>query len=181
MQDHETALGWPESFVSDFESRIWMTYRSNFDPIPRHQNHDASSNMTLGVRLRSQLMDSQGFTSDTGWGCMIRSGQSLLANSLFILLLGRGIIHCPQRQGHRLFADTHSDWRRGAKTEDESRLLSLFADSRHAPFSIHRFVKHGAECCGKYPGEWFGPSATALCIQYGRKPTRHMKLCSHIR
>lgn len=87
----------------------------------------------------------------------------------------------PQRQGHRLFADIHSDWRRGVNNEDESRLLSLFADSPHAPFSIHRFVKHGAECCGKYPGEWFGPSATALCIQYGRKPTRHMKLCSHIK
>lgn len=71
-----------------------MTYRSNFDPIPRHQNHDAGSNMTLGVRLRSQLMDSQGFTSDTGWGCMIRSGQSLLANGLSILLLGRGNTHC---------------------------------------------------------------------------------------
>lgn len=146
VQDHETPLGWPEAFVSDFESRLWMTYRSNFDPIPRHQNHDAGSNMTLGVRLRSQLMDSQGFTSDTGWGCMIRSGQSLLANGLSILLLGR-------------------DWRRGVNTEDESRLLSLFADTPHAPFSIHRFVKHGAECCGKYPGEWFGPSATALCIQ----------------
>jgi cysteine protease ATG4 len=46
--------------------------------------------MTLSVRLRSQLVDSQGFTADTGWGCMIRSGQSLLANALCILSLGRG-------------------------------------------------------------------------------------------
>ncbi|BCS05171.1 cysteine protease ATG4 [Aspergillus luchuensis] len=137
---------WPESFLLDFESRIWMTYRSNFPPIPRVEGDDKSASMTLGVRLRSQLVDTQGFTSDTGWGCMIRSGQSLLANALSTLVLGR-------------------DWRRGARFEEESQLLSLFADTPTAPFSVHRFVKHGAESCGKFPGEWFGPSATAKCIE----------------
>jgi hypothetical protein len=82
--------GWPESFLHDFESRIWITYRSNFPPIPKPINQDAFSAMTLSVRLRSQLVDQHGFTSDTGWGCMIRSGQSLLANAMSILLFGRG-------------------------------------------------------------------------------------------
>lgn len=50
--------------------------------------------------------------------------------------------------------------------EEESKLISMFADHPEAPFSIHRFVNRGAESCGKYPGEWFGPSATAKCIQY---------------
>ena len=85
-----TGGAWPEAFLADFESRIWMTYRSHFEPIPRSENPEATSSMTLGVRLRSQLMDSQGFTSDTGWGCMIRSGQSLLANTLSVLQFGRG-------------------------------------------------------------------------------------------
>lgn len=49
--------------------------------------------------------------------------------------------------------------------EEESALLSLFADDPQAPFSIHRFVDHGASACGKHPGEWFGPSATARCIE----------------
>ncbi|KAL1962815.1 hypothetical protein VTN77DRAFT_9184 [Rasamsonia byssochlamydoides] len=138
--------GWPLAFLDDFESRIWITYRSNFPPIPKSEDPNASSSMTLSVRLRSQLVESHGFTSDTGWGCMIRSGQSLLANALSILSLGR-------------------DWRRGTMIEEESKLLSLFADDPNAPFSIHRFVSYGASSCGKHPGEWFGPSATARCIQ----------------
>lgn len=81
---------WPKAFLSDFGSRIWISYRSNFTPIPQAKTPEATSSMTLGVRLRSHLMDPQGFTSDTGWGCMIRSGQSLLANTFSVLLLGRG-------------------------------------------------------------------------------------------
>lgn len=82
--------GWPDSFLDDMESRIWLTYRSNFPIIPKSEDPNALSSLTLSVRLRSQLMDPQGFTSDTGWGCMIRSGQSLLANALSLLWLGRG-------------------------------------------------------------------------------------------
>jgi cysteine protease ATG4 len=84
---------WPEAFLSDFESKIWMTYRSNFTPIPKDPTRDGSTSLTLSVRLRSQLLESQGFTADTGWGCMIRSGQSLLANAMAILSLGRGMFH----------------------------------------------------------------------------------------
>ena len=139
-----STLGWPEDFLDDFESKIWITYRSNFPAIAKSEDRNASSSITLGVRLRSQFAES--FTSDTGWGCMIRSGQSLLANTLSILLLDR-------------------DWRRGSEPEKETELLTLFADHPEAPFSIHRFVRHGSRACGKYPGEWFGPSATARCIE----------------
>jgi cysteine protease ATG4 len=82
--------GWPKEFLDDFESKIWLTYRSNFQPIEKSEDLNAPLSMTLSVRLRSQLVESHGFTSDTGWGCMIRSGQSLLANALSILTLGRG-------------------------------------------------------------------------------------------
>lgn len=83
--DSEADRGWPSEFLEDCESRLWFTYRSNFTAIKK--SSDAS--MTLSVRLRS-LGDQGGFTSDTGWGCMIRSGQSLLANALVMLRLGRG-------------------------------------------------------------------------------------------
>lgn len=142
----EDGGGWGTQFLDDFESRIWMTYRSKFLPIPKSQNSVAASSMSLAVRLRSQLGDSTGFTSDTGWGCMIRTGQSLLANALVIIRFGR-------------------EWRRGQRLHEEKVILSLFADDPRAPYSIHKFVEHGAEACGKHPGEWFGPSATARCIE----------------
>ena len=75
---------WPAEFINDHESRLWITYRSNFPPIAK----SLSASMTLSVRLRS-LTEKDGFTSDTGWGCMIRSGQSLLANALSVLKMGR--------------------------------------------------------------------------------------------
>lgn len=91
QNDGDSEHGWPPSFLDDFEAKMWLTYRSNFPAIPKSDDPNAPSSMTLSVRLRSQLVDSQGFTSDTGWGCMIRSGQSLLANALSILSLGRGM------------------------------------------------------------------------------------------
>lgn len=80
---------WPPAFMDDFESRIWMTYRSNFEPIARSSDPKASASLSFAMRLKS-LADQSGFPSDTGWGCMIRSGQSLLANTLSICQLGRG-------------------------------------------------------------------------------------------
>lgn len=138
--------GWPYGFINDFESKIWMTYRSEFEPIPRSTNPQATSALSLSMRLKSQLGDQSPFSSDSGWGCMIRSGQSLLANAIAMVRLGR-------------------DWRRGESIEEECRILKDFADDPRAPYSIHSFVRHGASACGKYPGEWFGPSATARCIQ----------------
>jgi cysteine protease ATG4 len=81
--------GWPPAFLDDFESRLWFTYRSNFTPIPKSQDPKALAAMSFAVRIR-QIASQEGFTSDTGWGCMIRTGQSLLANALLFLDLGRG-------------------------------------------------------------------------------------------
>lgn len=58
----------PPDFYHDLCSRLWMTYRHNFPPIRP-----------------------SAYTTDIGWGCMLRSGQSLLANTLLIHCLGRGM------------------------------------------------------------------------------------------
>ncbi|PSN62914.1 autophagy-related protein-like protein 4 [Corynespora cassiicola Philippines] len=145
-QDPSQYGGWPHAFLDDFESRIWMTYRSGFTSIEKSQDPKATAVMSFRVRV--QNIAQSGFTSDSGFGCMIRSGQSILANALLNLKLGR-------------------DWRVQTATSEnnERTILSLFADDPKAPFSIHRFVQHGAAVCGKFPGEWFGPSAAARCIQ----------------
>jgi hypothetical protein len=71
----ETSNGSQEQFTHewtglqmDFRSRIWMTYRHQFPVIPSSQ-------------LRS----------DIGWGCMIRCGQSMLAQTFVMHYLGRGM------------------------------------------------------------------------------------------
>ncbi|EJP61110.1 peptidase family C54 [Beauveria bassiana ARSEF 2860] len=141
--DHEN--GWPQQFITDFDSRFWMTYRNDFKPIPRSKDPKAASSMSFPMRIKYQLGDQGGFSSDSGWGCMIRSGQSLLANATGIVRLGR-------------------DWRRGQQKAEEIKIMRMFADDPAAPYSIHNFVDYGSSKCGKYPGEWFGPSATSQCI-----------------
>ncbi|KAF7191507.1 putative cysteine protease atg4 [Pseudocercospora fuligena] len=141
----EEDLGWPSDFLDDFESRVWITYRDAFPPIPKSSDPAAASKMSFTTKLRN-FTNQAGFTSDTGWGCMIRSGQSLLANTIVVHRLGR-------------------DWRKGQKEREHKDILSLFADTPEAPFSIHKFVEHGAQACGTYPGEWFGPNATARCLR----------------
>jgi cysteine protease ATG4 len=90
--------GWPPAFLDDFASKFWMTYRSEFEPIAKSTDPRAVSALSFSMRVKSQLVDQNGFTSDSGWGCMIRSGQSMLANALGMVELGRGMpIHCGSR------------------------------------------------------------------------------------
>jgi len=119
---------WPADFYDDFTSRLWFTYRHNYPPI-----RPAS------------------YKTDIGWGCMLRSGQSLLANTLIIHLLGR-------------------DWRRQTMSKTTwhqyAKIVHWFLDelSARAPFSIHRIALLGKQL-GKNIGEWFGPSTIGQVIQ----------------
>ncbi|KAK9323516.1 hypothetical protein V1517DRAFT_320049 [Lipomyces orientalis] len=130
---------WPSAFVDNIGSKLYMTYRTDFPLIPRTSN--GPSSISVGSLLRGQINDRAGFTSDVGWGCMIRSGQTLLANTLISL---------------------HSTQPGSSK---ERRIISWFADDPRAPYSVQNIVYHGWVACGKHPGEWFGPSAAARCMQ----------------
>lgn len=126
---------WPADFLQDHEARFWFTYRTGFDKIMRD-----TKEQSIAIRLGKD-----GFTADTGFGCMIRSAQTLLANAISTLRLGR-------------------EWRRGLRQDLECEILRMFADDPEAPYSVHRFINYGAETCDKPAGQWFGPNAASLCI-----------------
>ncbi|XP_066942763.1 cysteine protease ATG4B isoform X4 [Macrobrachium rosenbergii] len=109
---------------ADVQSRIWLTYRRNF----------------------AQIGDSN-FTSDKGWGCMLRCGQMVLAEALVRRHLGR-------------------DWVWTASTSDKTylKILSMFEDHRSATFSLHIMSQLGVDE-GKPIGEWYGPNTVAQVIR----------------
>lgn len=101
----DPSKNWPPVFYADFTSRIWLTYRSQFQPIrdttlsaleSEIGETSAVTNSPQPKRWNWPIGGEKGWTSDAGWGCMLRTGQSLLANALLHLHLGRGqSIHSP--------------------------------------------------------------------------------------
>ncbi|XP_015522371.1 cysteine protease ATG4B isoform X1 [Neodiprion virginianus] len=110
----------------DIKSKLWFTYRKGFVPIGG---------------------SSSSFTSDKGWGCMLRCGQMVLGQALVCLHLGR-------------------DWLWTPETKDSTylKILNRFEDRRAAPFSIHQIAVMGASE-GKEVGQWFGPNTIAQVLK----------------
>ncbi|XP_044466347.1 cysteine protease ATG4-like isoform X2 [Mangifera indica] len=107
------------AFNQDFSSRILITYRKGFD--------------TIG--------DSK-FTSDVGWGCMLRSSQMLIAQALLFHRLGRS-------------------WRKSSQKPFDLKyleILHLFGDAEASPFSIHNLLQAG-KAYGLAAGSWVSPYA----------------------
>ena len=93
LQRHESGANIPPTFYADFTSTIWFTYRSNFPPIKDDAWSDNNSSSTLSNGAFSTLRKSPTakWTSDSGWGCMLRTSQSMLANTLLRIHLGRSM------------------------------------------------------------------------------------------
>jgi Peptidase family C54 len=115
-------------FLHDFSSRLWFTYRGNF----------------------ARILPSQ-YTTDLGWGCLIRTGQMMLAHAFVCYFLGR-------------------DWRLNgaddAATSLHSQIIRWFADtpSPLAPYSLHNVAMLGARFNTKV-GECFEPTQIARCLK----------------
>ncbi|KAF9180780.1 Cysteine protease atg4b [Haplosporangium sp. Z 767] len=112
-----------KQFMMDFQSRLWFTYRKDL-----------------------QRIEPSFYTCDSGWGCMMRTGQSLLAQGFLQVTLGRGWrAHLPQTDKTR---------------RRYKRILNWFVDEPDREYSIHRIAKEGL-ALDKRIGEWFGPSTVA--------------------
>jgi cysteine protease ATG4 len=126
------------SFYEDFSSKIWFTYRRNFEDFK-------------GTNINT----------DCGWGCMIRSGQMLLANALLVHKLGRGWRwKLPTNQvctAEDVYDElTHRD------------IVRVFGDSSNTsvtPLSIHNMMEIANSSLNRQPGDWFGPTSTAHIIK----------------
>ncbi|BGP16747.1 Cysteine protease atg4 [Rhodosporidiobolus nylandii] len=178
-----TVHGWPTPFYHDFHSRIALTYRSGFplvlcDPPPSSQGAVAGVLSSLGASIgrggRPQhAEEGRGLSSDTGWGCMLRTGQSLLANALGVVHLGRDWRRPLPSSSFQPSSGSSSSAHLPTPAPPPvpsaatyARLLALFLDAPIplSPFSVHAFAAQG-KLLGKAPGEWFGPSTAAGAIK----------------
>lgn len=128
-----------EGFKSDFLSKIWMTYRREFP-----------------------ILNGSTYSSDCGWGCMLRSGQMMLAQALVCHLLGRkwrwNPDHIPTTRQELVEVLAHR------------KILKWFGDkpSINSPLSIHVLVNLG-ESSGKKAGDWYGPGFVAHLLRQSVK------------
>ena len=124
-------------FLADFRSHIWITYRRSFRAL-------VPSPPTFPL------------TSDAGWGCMIRSGQMMLAEVLLRRKLGRDwrLDEPVSGSQNRSYSIAHKE------------ILLQFVDAPNikCDFSIHRIVQVGLQY-GKRPGDWYGPEAISIVLR----------------
>ncbi|WWC85959.1 uncharacterized protein L201_000829 [Kwoniella dendrophila CBS 6074] len=128
-----------------------------------------SSGATSGIPTRpsgtgwSWSRSEGGLTSDAGWGCMLRTGQSMLANALVHLHLGRDWRLHSKPSTTLTSPSELADLQRYA---EYVKIISWFLDdpSPLCPFSVHRMALIGKEL-GKEVGEWFGPSTAAGALK----------------
>ncbi|KAH9016405.1 hypothetical protein EDB83DRAFT_2508558 [Lactarius deliciosus] len=163
------AAHWPPEFYADFTSRVWITYRSHFHPIRDSsltvlEREQVEAAVAAAAGTPAPISSSppskrwwpggeKGWTSDAGWGCMLRTGQSLLATALVHLHLGRDW----RRPPHPVYTADYATY---------VQILTWFFDSPSTlcPFSVHRMALAGKEL-GKDVGQWFGPSTAAGAIK----------------
>ncbi|KAI9227794.1 MAG: hypothetical protein DHS80DRAFT_16610 [Piptocephalis tieghemiana] len=125
-------------------------------PLPRRLQRDLLSRIHCTYRTSFPPLGEQELTSDVGWGCMMRTGQSLLAQALLLRHLGRG---------WRIGRSVNGRKKDAEEDQLHRRILSWFVDTPEAPFSLHAIAQQGQEAHGKRIGEWHGPNTLAMVLR----------------
>ncbi|XP_066583605.1 cysteine protease ATG4D [Prorops nasuta] len=119
-----------EGFKRDFMSRLWLTYRREFP-----------------------ILNGSSFTTDCGWGCMLRSGQMMLAQALVCHFLGREWRWRPD--------EIINTYEQRVEENKHRMIIQWFGDQpTKSPLSIHTLVSLSAST-GKKAGDWYGPGSVA--------------------
>lgn len=138
---------------NEISTRLWILgeqFRSSSDGTIRR----VRSFLRFTYRKDFPTMIPYGITSDAGWGCMLRSAQTLMANVFLRHFLGE----------HWLLPEDYDSIQRLFPKYFE--ILSWFIDIPGLPhfFALHHMVQCGIKY-NKLPGEWFGPSTVALVLR----------------
>ncbi|OQS01068.1 cysteine protease family C54 [Thraustotheca clavata] len=121
-----------ESLVQHLQSIIWLTYRRDFAQMVPYE-----------------------FTSDAGWGCMLRTAQMMLCEALLRNL--------------SIHRTTRFCWKDNETLAPEVvQVLRSFVDSPKEEdgcfYAIHRMVQVGMKY-DMLPGEWYGPTTAAQVLR----------------
>jgi cysteine protease ATG4 len=125
---------------------IWFSYRKNFQPIIKQSKQIDTNHKT---RILDLFPRSPMYNSDTGWGCMIRCSQMLLAQAIF----------------------------KSYTFSNKNEVIKLFLDKHIFPFSIHNMIIEGNKF-GKNPGDWYGPQMACHLIKniYSSYKYKHLNV-----
>ena len=117
-------------FLKTYQDIIWFTYRKNFP-----------------ILLDDKLLSSDYYVNDTGWGCMIRVCQMMMAETL-----------------KRCMTDSNF-----IVSNLNEKIISLYLDCNkkpeESPFSIQNICKYLYNEFKMKPGQWFKASNVFLVIQ----------------
>ncbi|CAI4226276.1 unnamed protein product [Auanema sp. JU1783] len=140
IEEDDENIGFDE-FVLHYYSRIWITYRTHMKAI-------------CGTT----------YTTDCGWGCMIRTTQMMVAQSILVGMLGRDWRSPKLKQRMGLLSKTSEE-------DDQSdeillQITKLFEDCPSSPLGFHRLMCLAFENIGQQAiGRWYTPSESVSLMR----------------